>query len=560
MHIAHAVARYYLSKSLCLVGRIHNGPPRKGLLKYVDLAENRDGSVGGGFLTSLLRKAKNPREVREIVNEAALRFEGTIPWQVLSAAAHVSAGPSVDDPHLAGTLLASISPKDIPYVWEGVLRAVLGNASRHKNGAVALNAFRLLVDRNTPLTATDYARVIHSGIDSSEEEARLVHKLLQQPCPTELDPRTIGVLLKVCHVRHNLDLAGQVWQWAAPRRYVRHGDQELCYVVAQYLLLCGKAGSKAVAHQVWQEARNMGLAHLPVVTGSMLSVLAMYGDDGETLELLKHIPLSSLNSYMVTAALTAFSNSGNVDAAHALLEQVERHGSQTPSIQSYTALVDNYARIGNFASALAIIDRAKYQRVGEDDVMWMTVLGPCRRFKNLPVAQTAFAAIQRLGSPEQRASAYVLMSDIYNACGDTMAALRMQQERLRKGLTKERGAVTLTMDNGETHVFYVREIPPVLVPATHAIEQKLKEWSRWLGLCGISDESIRCQHSEKLALAYAVTQGMRQITLRKNLRICDACHEASKQITIFESISIHHWDRSRMHVMKDGKCSCHDRY
>ena len=372
MHIAHTVARHCTSKRLCLVGGIHNGPPRKGLLKYVDLAEKRDGSVGGGFLTSLLRKAKNSGEVREIVNEATRRFEGTVPWQLLSAAAHVSAGPSVDDPQLAGTLLASISPKDIPYVWEGILRAVLGNASRHKNGAVALNAFRLLAARNTPLTTTDYARIIHSGIDSSEEEARLVHVLLQQPCPTELDPRTIGVLLKVCHVRYNLDLAGRVWQWAAPRRHVRHGDQALCYVTAQYL----RAGNIAVAHQVWQEAKNMGLAHLPVVTGSMLSVLAMHGADGETLKLLKDIPPASLNSYMVTAALTAFSHSGNVDAAHALLDQVEMHGA---SIQSYTALVDGYARSGDFASALAIIDRAK-TRVGEDGVMWMTVLGPCRRF------------------------------------------------------------------------------------------------------------------------------------------------------------------------------------
>jgi pentatricopeptide repeat protein len=563
IHVAHVAARRCTSKSLCPAGRIHNGPPRKGLLKYVDLAENRDGSVGGGFLTSLVRKANNSREVREVVNEAARRFEGTIPWKLLSAAAHVSAGPSVDDPQLAGTLLARIPPKDIPYIWEGVLRAVLGNASRHKNGAVALNAFHLLVARSTPLTTTDYARVIHSGIDSSEEEARLVHELLQQPCPTDLDPRTIGVLLKSCHVRHNLDLAGRVWQWAAPRRHVKHGDLELCYVTTQYLLLCGRMGNMAAAQQVWQEARNMGLAHLPVVAGSMLSILAVHGADGETLELLKDIPPASLNSYMVTAALTAFSHSGNVVAARALLEQVEVHGSQTPgaNIQSYTALVDGYARNGDFASALAIIDRAKYQsRVGEDDVMWMTVLGPCRHFKNLPVAQTAFETIQRLGSPEHRASAYVLMSDVYKACGDTMAALRMQQERLKKGLMKERGAVTLTMDNGKRHVFYVREIPPELAPATRAIEQKLEEWSRWLGLCGISDESIRCRHSEKLALAYAVTQGMSQIVLRKNLRICVACHEASKQITILESISIHHWDRSRVHVMKDGKCSCHDRY
>ncbi|KAK2461236.1 hypothetical protein APHAL10511_006763 [Amanita phalloides] len=544
-------------------GRSPNGSPRKGLLKYVDLAEQRDGRVGGGFLTSLVRKANNSREVREVVNEAARRFEDGVPWQLLSAAAHISAGPSVDDPRLAGTLLARIPLKDIPHVWEGVFRAVLGNASRHKNSTVALNVFRLLIARNTPLTATDYARVIHSGINSSEEEAQLVGELLQQHCPTELDPRTIGVLLKVCNVRHDFDLARQVWEWATPRRHVKHGDAELCYVTAQYLLLCGRMGNAVVAKQIWEEAKYMGLAHLPIVTGSMLSVLAAHGADDETLELLKDVPPASLNSYMVTAALTAFSHSGNVDAARALLEQVEVHNTQTPgpTIQAYTALVDGYARKGDFASALAIIDRAKCQgKVGEDDVMWMTVLGPCRHFKNVPVAQTAFEAVQRLGSPEHRASAYVLMSDVYKACGDTTAALRMQQERLKRGLTKERGAVTLTMDDGKTHVFYVREIPPELVHATHTIEQKLEEWSSWLGSCGVSDESIRCRHSEKLALAYAVTQGMSHIVLRKNLRICGACHAASKQITILESISIHHWDRSRVHVMRDGKCSCHDRY
>jgi hypothetical protein len=191
-----------------------------------------------------------------------------------------------------------------------------------------------------------------------------------------------------------------------------------------------------------------------------------------------------------------------------LLEQVELHGSQTSStsIQSYTALVDGYTRNGDFASALAFIDCSKCQsRVGEDDVMWMAMLGPCCHFKNMPVTQTALEAIPRLGSPEHCVSAYILMSDVYKACGDRMAASHMQQERLKKGLMKEQGAVTLTMDNGKTHVFYIWEILPELVPATHAMEQKLEEWSCWLGLCGISGKSIQCQHSKKLVLAYAVT-------------------------------------------------------
>ena len=64
----------------------------------------------------------------------------------------------------------------------------------------------------------------------------------------------------------------------------------------------------------------MGLAHVPIVTGRMLSILAAHGADHETLELLKDSPPAALDSYMLTAALTAFSHSGNVDAARALLE------------------------------------------------------------------------------------------------------------------------------------------------------------------------------------------------------------------------------------------------
>lgn len=538
-------------------------PLRKGLLKYVDLAEERDGYVGGGFLTGLVRKANDSREVHELVNEGARRFNDTVPWQLLAAAAQVSAGPSVNDPQLAGTLLARIPPENIPHIHEGVFRAVLGNASKHKNSPVAINAFRLLVARGIPLIPTDYARVIHSGIDSLDEETRLMNQLFQLPCPHELDPRVIGVLLKTCNARHEFDLARKAWQWATPRRHAKANDHELRYVTAQYLLLCGRTGNMAVARQVWEDAKNAGIAHLPIVTGSMLSILAAHGADDEVLTLIKNIPPSSFNSHMLTTALTACSHSGNVDAARALMDQIEADNRQPPvaDIRSYTALVDAYARSGDFTSALAIIERAKSQsNIGEDDVMWMTVLGPCRHFKNLPVAQMAFDAVKRLGSPEQLASAYVLMSDVLKARGDVSAASRMQQERLEKGLAKERGTVMLSMGDGKTHVFHVREIPPELSHASSAIHRKLKEWSLWLAACGVSDESIQCQHSEKLALAYAITQGMSHVVLRKNLRICEACHEASKQITVLESISIHHWDRSRVHIMQDGKCSCNGRY
>ncbi len=68
-------------------------------------------------------------------------------------------------------------------------------------------------------------------------------------------------------------------------------------------------------------------------------------------------------------------------------------------------------------------------------------------------------------------------------------------------------------------------------------------------------------HSEKLALAYAVTQQMKLVVMRKNLRVCSVCHEASRELALLENIVIHHWDKSRVHnIMKDGKCSFNGRY
>ncbi|KAL6054966.1 Pentatricopeptide repeat [Balamuthia mandrillaris] len=539
--------------------RHNHSRTRRGLLKFVDLAEKRDGRVGGGLLTRLVRKARNRQEVEELIEEATHRF-GSVPWQLLAAAAHVSAGSHVDDPRLASTLLSRIPEAELPNIREGVLRAVLGNASKHQNAAIAMQAFNLLVASKGPLSATDYARVIHSGVEPHAER-QLVEELLHQPCAVDLDPRVIGVVLKACTRRHDFELAKRVWQWAAPRLRANYGDKDLGYVTAQYLLLCGETGDLPTAKQVWEQAKGLGLAQLPVITGSMFSVLATHGADKETIALLNNVAPDSINSHMLVAALTAFSHAGNVASAHTLLEQVESRndGTLVIDLRAYTALVDAYARKGDFKTALQVIEQSKSRGVGEDGVMWMTVLSPCRHFKNLPVAQQAFDAIQRLAHPEHRAAAYVLMADVYKACGNEPAAQRMQQERVEIGLAKERGAVTVTV-HGTSHVFHVREIPPELSHASEAINKKLEEWSLWLGACGVPDESLRCQHSEQLALAYAVTQGLKHVVLRKNLRVCSACHEASKHLTILESISIYHWDRSRLHVMEDGKCSCGDHY
>ena len=117
----------------------------------------------------------------------------------------------------------------------------------------------------------------------------------------------------------------------------------------------------------------------------------------------------------------------------------------------------------------------------------------------------------------------------------------------------------VTVD-GKTHCFSVGRIPTELRDSQDAIESKMKEWEVVLAARGVSTLSLVCQHSEKLALAYAVICGQRDITLRKNLRVCSVCHDASVALTSVEGVVVRHMDQKRVHVMRDGVCTCQGRY
>ena len=80
---------------------------------------------------------------------------------------------------------------------------------------------------------------------------------------------------------------------------------------------------------------------------------------------------------MLTASLTAFSHSGNVDAARELLTSVVGHNQRSPGeapvagIEAYTALVDACARKGVFVCPKSRRTSQSEKGVGEDEVMWM---------------------------------------------------------------------------------------------------------------------------------------------------------------------------------------------
>jgi pentatricopeptide repeat protein len=322
------------------------------------------------------------------------------------------------------------------------------------------------------------------------------------------------------------------------------------------LILCGRCSDNHLSDRVWSECQRQGLHEHSLIREAKFYVYALNGDAESTARLLLDINVSDISSRMLISALTAFAHAGDTKSALCLLDKIEDNHDGKVDIKAYTALIDGFARKGDFETALGLVDRIQQRGHRVDAAVWMSILSPCRHFKRLDIALRAFNEGIKL---EDRPSAYVLLADVYKACGDMAKANELHDMRLKKGLFKQRGAVSLTVKD-KTHLFHVGMIPSELSHAKYEIMAKLDEWAAWLAARGTDTSSILCQHSEKLALAYAVTQGMKHVVMRKNLRVCSACHEASRELTLLEGITIHHWDMNRVHIMKEGVCSCKGHY
>eukprot|EP01117_Protostelium_nocturnum_P006892 TRINITY_DN2470_c0_g1_i1.p1 TRINITY_DN2470_c0_g1~~TRINITY_DN2470_c0_g1_i1.p1 ORF type:complete len:531 (+),score=78.37 TRINITY_DN2470_c0_g1_i1:416-2008(+) len=526
------------------------------MLKFIDKLEKNKEKVRPEFLTSLANKAWNVQEIKDIIEESQIRF-GQVPWQLLCCGANRAASFSIEDPAFASSLLLRIPQDKLHLMFEAVPRRILSCASHLNDLQSAKIAFDLIPsEKRTPL---DVARLINAGIEV-QRGYEIIQEAISVP-PEDVGFQTFGSFLKFCNKFHNGELGKKVWKWGESIRNTSTDRGGLVATTILAILLHGRTGDISLSHDLWREIVSLGISKETEILGAMLTVLAAHGNIEETKKMFSTISLDRVDPQMLTSVLNAYSHCGLAEEAwkffQNIKEELDKSGGDSIDIQNYNTVVDAFARKGEFKKAFQVVETAEQSGLKLDSVIWMTILGPCRQYAEIEPAKQAFSKLQEMEdiTQERLAAAYVVMADIYRICGDNDSCERMHKERLERGLVKLRGAVTTTV-KGITYTFHVDDIPVELGEHTDQINTKLDEWTIWLSSRGVSTESIQCRHSEKLALAFAVCENEKEITLRKNLRICAACHEASMQITLLEGIKIFHWDRNRVHTMEDGKCSC----
>ncbi|KAJ7529958.1 hypothetical protein O6H91_15G072200 [Diphasiastrum complanatum] len=271
------------------------------------------------------------------------------------------------------------------------------------------------------------------------------------------------------------------------------------------------------------------------------------------------------NEVTYICLLSACAHSRLVDEGRYVFDSMCKNHGVTPTREHYACMVDLLGRAGCLSDAELFINKMPIQA---DSVVWMTLLGAARNHGHVEIGKRAFDRVVKL--EPKNAAPYVLLSNIYAAAGRKDELAKIRNEMKDAGVKKMPGCSWIEVDN-QVHAFVVGDV-------THPqIKEILAELDRLVGLMkeagyipdlsfvldDVEDdekENALCQHSEKLAIAFGLinTPPGTLIRIKKNLRMCGDCHNATKIISKIVGREISVMDVNRSHHFKDGFCLCGD--
>ncbi|XP_072998967.1 putative pentatricopeptide repeat-containing protein At3g15930 isoform X1 [Typha latifolia] len=244
---------------------------------------------------------------------------------------------------------------------------------------------------------------------------------------------------------------------------------------------------------------------------AIITGLAVNGHGKEALNLFYKMLRASETPDEVTfiGVLTACTHASLVDEGRRFfLSMITMHGIK-PTITHYGCMIDLLSRAGHLKEALETITNMPMR---PNATIWGTLLGACRAYKNVEMAELASKKLLEL-DPENSA-AYVLLSNTYAKCNRWVDVRRLRRIIMEKGIKKEPGCSLIEM-NGEVHEFVAGDESH---PQRDKIYSKLEEMAMELRTAGyvpdtsevflemIEDEKENAiyWHSEKLAVAHQV--------------------------------------------------------
>ncbi|KAJ0566252.1 putative tryptophan--tRNA ligase [Helianthus annuus] len=299
---------------------------------------------------------------------------------------------------------------------------------------------------------------------------------------------------------------------------------------------------------------------------AMIDGYGTHGYGTEAIKLFKKMEAGDIKPNNITflCIISACSHSGFVEEGCQYFYKMKNEYEIEPTMDHYGAMVDLLGRSGRLTKAWDFIQNMP---VEPGINVFGAMLGACKIHKNVELAEMAADRLFEL-SPND-GGYYVLLANIYATASmwDKVTEIRSKMEE--RGIRKTPGYSSVELEN-EVHTFYSGS-------SWHSDSNKIYNFLEILidkikdaGYVPATDlmqdveddlqEQMVSTHSEKLAIAFGLLNTRRGTTIhiRKNLRVCGDCHNATKYISLVENREIIVRDLHRFHHFKNGICSCGD--
>ncbi|KAJ4720485.1 Pentatricopeptide repeat-containing protein [Melia azedarach] len=270
------------------------------------------------------------------------------------------------------------------------------------------------------------------------------------------------------------------------------------------------------------------------------------------------------NDITFLCVISACSHSGLVEEGLHHFASMRKDYGIEPAMDHYGAMVDLLGRADRLNEAWDFIQKMPIE---PGITVFGAMLGACKIHKNVELGEKAAASLFEL-NPEE-GGYHVLLANIYATASmwDKLAEVRTTMEK--KGLQKTPGCSLVELGN-EVHSFYSGSTGHPQSKRIYTFLETLIDEIKAAGyvpdtnsIHDVEDdvqEQLLSSHSEKLAIAFGLlnTRPGSTIHIRKNLRVCGDCHNATKYISLVTGREIIVRDMHRFHHFKNGLCSCGD--
>ncbi|KAL6498856.1 Pentatricopeptide repeat-containing protein, chloroplastic [Orobanche hederae] len=342
-----------------------------------------------------------------------------------------------------------------------------------------------------------------------------------------------------------------------------HLDKNV-FVMTSLVDMYAKCGAVHTARQLFD---MMGKKHV-TTWNAMIDGYGTHGFGKEALELFDEMRKREINinpnAVTFLCIISACSHSGLVNEGRRYFSIMEEEYGLEPSMDHYGAMVDLLGRAGKLNEAWDFIQKMP---VKPGINVLGAMLGACKIHKNVDLGEKAADELFDL-KPDD-GGYHVLLANIYAIASmwDKVAKVRNLMEK--KGIKKTPGCSSVDLKNG-MHTFYSGSTSHPQSEQIYAYLEKLVDRIKAAGyvpdtslIHGVEDdvqEKLLNTHSEMLAISFGLmsTSVGTTIHIRKNLRVCGDCHNATKYISLVTKREIVVRDMHRFHHFKNGSCSCGD--